>query len=314
MNKAIKQISVASTLLLAGMHAFNFITDRCLIPVTSSKNYKIYTWKNLNINYSEKGDENKPALLLIHNLSPASSQEEWYRIDNELAEHFHIYKIDLPGCGKSDKPNIIYINYLYVQLISDFIKEVIKKKTSICATEYSSSATLMAARIYPEMIDKIIIISPPPIDELIKQAAKKEKILDKVLTAPILGTFLYNCIMNKENILDQYTYEYFYNKINIPEKSVDISYYNAHYNHSYGKYLYASILSNYTNINIIHALPKIQNKIYIISHENTKEICQEYKKYNPAIKDIYVSNCRKLPQLEIPETIRQHIYKIAACS
>ena len=61
----------------------------------------------------------------------------------------------------------------------------------------------MAARIYPEMIDKIIVISPPPIDDLIKQAAKKEKILDKVLTTPILGTFLYNCIMNKENILDQ---------------------------------------------------------------------------------------------------------------
>lgn len=311
MNKAIKHISVASTLLLAGMHAFNLITDQCLIPVTSTKNNKTFQWRSLHINYSEKGNENNPALLLLHNLSPSSSQEEWYRTDDSLADRFHIFKIDLPGCGRSDKPNIIYINYMYVQLINDFIKEVIKKKTILCATEYASSATLMAARIYPEMIDKVILISPPPIDELIKPAAKKEKITDKILATPIIGTFLYNCIMNKENILDQYTYDYFYNKINIPEKALDIAYFNAHYNHSNGRYLYGSILSNYTNINIIHALPKIQRAVYFISHEHRKPICQEYKKYNPAIHEIYVKNCRKLPQLEIPETICQHICDIA---
>ncbi len=311
MNKAMKNITVASTILLAGMHALNYITDQCLIPVTSSKDNKIFHWRNLTIHYSEKGNAKNPALLLLHNLDPASSKEEWYRIDRELSEHFHIYELDLPGCGKSDKPNIIYINYMYVQLINDFINQIINKKTTICATAYSCSFTLMAARIYPEMIDKIIIISPPAIDTFVKQAETKEKLIDKMLSIPIIGTFSYNCIMTKENILDRNTYDYFYNKVNIPDRYLDISYYNAHYNHSNGKYLYGSIVSNYTNINLIHALPKIKHKIYLISHKDDKTICQEYIKYNPSIQAIYVSNCRKLPQLEIPETIRDQIYRIA---
>lgn len=311
MKKAMKHITVASTLLLAGMHTFNYITDKSLVPATSSKNNNQYQWKNLTINYCEKGNKSNPVLMLLHNLDPSSSKEEWYRIDDDLADHFHIYELDLPGCGKSDKPNIIYINYMYVQLISDFIKEVIKTKTTICATAYSCSFTLMTARIYPEIIDKIIIISPPAIGEFCMQAEKREKIIDKILTTPVIGTFIYNCIMTKENILDRYTHDYFYNKVNIPEKSLDTSYYSAHYNHSNGKYLYGSIACNYININIIHALSKLQHKVYLISHQSQKEICQEYKKYNPTIQAIYVSNCRKLPQLEIPETIREKICRIA---
>ena len=310
MNKPIKKIISFSTLLLSGLYAANKYIDSCITPITTSKNDHIFAWKDLKIIYVEKGNPTNPPLLLIHNLTPSSSKEEWYRIDDALSKDFHIYELDLPGCGKSDKSNITYINYLFVQIISDFIKEIIGMETNICTTDLSSSIILMTARFNPNMITKIIVINPTLIDNLVTPATLKNKIEEKLLLLPIIGTFLYNCKMSKSAIIDYYQYVNFYNFQNVSSKIIDIAYYNAHAHHSNGRYLLSSIMGKYTNINIIHALPKIDKDIYMIGNGNYKTIIQEYKKYNKKIHSSYISNCRLLPQLEIPETIIDKIKEI----
>lgn len=311
MNKPVKKILTISTLLLTGMHLFNQLTDVQNTPVIPSKNDKTFLWKNMKINYTEKGDSENPALLLIHNLSPSSSKEEWNCIFDALSKQFHVFALDLPGCGKSDKPNITYINYMYVQLTGDFIKKVIRKKATVCASAFSSSFTLMAAHMYSEVIDKIAVINPTPLQQLYTPVSKEGKAKEMILQLPVLGTFLYNCIMSKETITDAYKYMYFYNEQNIPENAIDLSYYHAHYNHSSGKYLFGSIAGNYTTINLIHTLPKINHKICFIGNQNYKNTIEEYQKYNPAIQTISISHCRLLPQMEIPETIIQILLELS---
>lgn len=310
MKKAVKKMIAATTLLFTGMHFINQYIDTSNTPVILSKNDKVYQWKDLKINYTEKGNKTAPVLLLLHNLTPSSSKEEWYKIDKTLAQDYHIYELDLPGCGKSDKPDITYINYIFVQLISDFIKEIIREKANICAAAFSSSFSLMTARMNPDLIDKIIIINPTSINDLIRPLTTQGKIKDHVLGLPIIGTFLYNCLQSKSLIEDHYISHYYYNKKNVLPKEIDISYYNAHFNQSRGKYLFGSILANYTNINIIHALPMIKNEIYLITNGKHTSLVHEYKQYNDKIHAIYVSNCRLLPQLEIPATIAEKIKQI----
>lgn len=310
MKKPIKKTITTASLLLTGLYVLNKFIDIGIAPITSSKNDSTFTWKTMKINYSEKGSSTNPPLLLLHNLCPSSSKEEWYRVDDLLAKDFHIYELDLPGCGKSDKPNQTYVNYMYVQLLSDFIKEVIGTKTNICAAAFSSSFTLMTARFHPDIIDKIIILNPTSIGELVRPVTKQSELKKKIIELPIIGTFLYNCRVSKSMIIDDYKYVYFYNDKNVPSKAVEISYYNAHCKNSNGKYLLGSMIGNYTNINIIHALSKINNEIYLIGSGNYKTIIQEYKRYNQNIHAIYVSNCRLLPQLEIPATIAEKINTI----
>ena len=45
-----------------------------------------------------------------------------------------VYTLDLLGCGKSDKPNFTYTNFLYVQLVTDFINNVIGEKADVIVT------------------------------------------------------------------------------------------------------------------------------------------------------------------------------------
>lgn len=310
MNKHIKRILKITSLSLSTMFCFNKVIDAKLTPVVSSKNNKTYHWKDVDITYSILGDMDKTPLLLLHNLHPSSSKEEWYQIDKALARDYTIYEIDLPGCGKSDKPNETYVNYMFVQLLQDFIKHVIGKKTNVCATAFSSSFTIMTARMNPELFDKIIIINPTSVEELVLPVTKKTEFKKKFFDLPIIGTFAYNCRMTKSGLVDDYKYMYYYNDRIVSSKITDIAYYNAHYLHSNGRFLYGSILGNYTNINVIHSLPLIKSELYLIGNGQYKNIMQEYKKYNENINISYISNCRLLPQLEIPRTIEERILSI----
>lgn len=75
---------------------------------------------------------------LIHNLDVCSSSYEWKNIEDALSKTNTVYSIDLLGCGCSDHPILTYTNFLYVQLVTDFIKHVIGEKTDIIVS-YDSS-------------------------------------------------------------------------------------------------------------------------------------------------------------------------------
>ena len=79
------------------------------------------------------------SLLLIHDVSPCCSTDEWKYLCDALAVDHTVYSIDLLGCGCSDRPKITYTNFLYVQLITDFIHNVIKKKTDVITSGLSGS-------------------------------------------------------------------------------------------------------------------------------------------------------------------------------
>lgn len=83
-------------------------------------------------------------LLFIHDLTVGSSNYEYHRLINNLTEKHEVYSIDLLGYGLSDKPPITYTNNLYEQLISDFIKNVIKRKTSIVVSGESVPFVLLS--------------------------------------------------------------------------------------------------------------------------------------------------------------------------
>ena len=88
----------------------------------SQKNY--YDWRFGKVYYTKTG-KGSP-VLLVHDMMPGSSGYEWNKVVKALSTEHTVYTIDLLGCGRSDKPGITYTNFLYVQLICDFVKEVIK--------------------------------------------------------------------------------------------------------------------------------------------------------------------------------------------
>ena len=153
----------ATTLTIHLINKFIYFSAT-LDNLLSNPSGSYYEWKFGKIYFTKTG-EGKP-ILLIHDLNTFSSAHEWYFIKDQLSKTNTVYCIDLLGCGRSDKPNLIYTNYLYVQLISDFIKHVIGEKCDVIATGESGSFAVAACQNDSSIIDKIIMVNPADISIL----------------------------------------------------------------------------------------------------------------------------------------------------
>lgn len=269
------------------------------LPIGGGKYYK---WKYGDIYYAKTG-KGKP-ILLIHDLDASSSSYEWIKVIRKLSVNNTVYAIDLLGCGRSDKPNLTYTNYLYVQLVNDFIKNIIEEKTDVIATGDSLSFAIMGCQIESGYYNKLVGITPADLYELAKSPGKRNNLLKFVMELPVIGTFIYNIVESKNNIIDVLVNDYYYKGHLVSPQLIDAYYQAAHNGDGNGRYLLASIKSHYTNINIVSALKKIDNSICLIGgkeHPFISDVIEDYKKFNPAVEDAYISNTSCLPQLEAPE-------------
>lgn len=266
---------------------------------SSADNY--YNWRFGKVYYKKKGHGSP--VLLIHDLTVYSSAYEWNKVVNELAEAHTVYAIDLLGCGRSEKPRITYTNYLYVQLIADFIKNVIGEKADVIASGYSGSFTVLASYTNPEFISKIILINPPSLASLNKVPSKRSKLYKFILEFPIFGTLIYNIKTCQSNIQLLFTEKYLYNPFSVTPEMVDTYYEAAHKSLSNSKFLLSSLVAGYTNNNITHALKEINQSVTILYCEgenDSEKIAESYTTCNPAIESCMLKHAKHLPQLETP--------------
>ena len=266
-----KNYAIFTGVVLGAMHVVNRVVYHIstIDNLLYNKDELYYESKFGQVYYTKQGSGTP--LLLIHDLNAHSSGYEWKRCVGKLAENHTVYTIDLLGCGRSDKPNITYTNYLYVQMLNDFVKHVIKEKTDVIATGSSSSIAVMACNTSEEMINRIIMVNPTSLSDLAKSPTKRTVFLKWLIQIPILGTLLYNILQSEKYIEEIFQTDYYYNIEEINNMSVKAYYESAHLDSSHSKYLFASIKGRYTNANILHCIKNITNSMYIITGEGNPE-------------------------------------------
>lgn len=310
MNHKGKKLFVLTGLATATIHIINRIEySRSTVKniLGCSKN-NYYEWRFGKIRYTKKGSGTP--LLLLHDLIVGSSSYEYYKLIDELSMKHEVYAIDLLGYGLSDKPNMTYTNYLYVQLITDFIKNVIGHKTNIIACGDAAPIAIMVCHNDNQMVQNLIAINPKSLFQLNQIPSKQTKVLKLLMETPVIGTFLYNLFTSKSAFTKLFQELLFYNPYNIDEKDI-LAYQEAAHLHDYhSKYTYCSYIGRYTNTNIIHALKEINNSIYIIAGESKEDnytIVENYEYYNIAIESVYIRKTKHLPHLEKPKEVLRHI-------
>ena len=260
-----------------------------------------FKWRLGDVRYTKQGT-GKP-LLLIHNLSPSASSYEWSSVAEDLAEDYTVYTIDLLGCGQSEKPNLTYTNYLYVQLISDFIKSEIGHRTDVVVTGASCALAIMACSNSPELFDRLVLINPESILTCSQVPGKRAKLYKFTLDLPILGTLIYNIATSRTLLREMFEKVWFFRAKKVNAQLLDTYFEAAHLGES-PKSIYASVRTHYTKCNIINALRRIDNSICLIGGEEIEGISErfdEYREYNPAVESTLIADTRLLPQLESPE-------------
>lgn len=303
-------ISILITLSTIAIHIVNKIISASsqIKNLLRADNGFYYDWRFGQIYYTKQGSG--APLLLIHDLTPCSSAQEWTRIINTLSSHYTIYTLDLLGCGRSDKPKITYTNFLYVQLITDFVKNIIGQKTNVIASGLSGSFTIMACSNDKEVFNKIMLVNPEDLAVLNQAPTKKSKFAKYLLEFPIIGTLVYNMITAKPNVELLFTEQYLYNPFRTDHTLIDTYYEAAHTQNGSGKYLLSSIIGKYIYCNIAHGLKGIDNSIFIVcgkAKAGIEETIALYTALNRAVEYEVIPNAKQLPQLEAPEQLLEMV-------
>lgn len=302
MKKNIRQFVLLTTLATGTIHIVNrFITDTAdMKNILSTSKGQFYNWKNGQIFYTKRG-EGSP-ILLVHSLDPISSSKEWTNLIKKLEKNHTVYTLDLIGCGRSDKPFLTYTNFLYVQLITDFINDVIGQKVDVITSNRSLSFVVLAHNNNKDIINRIVGINPPELESLKINPDKYAGIRKRLLELPIIGTFIYHILISNANITKIFQKRFYAKPQLVSSKLIDAFYEGAHKQNSGGKYLMASIEGHYTDNSINHALEKLDIPLYLIQSrygDNFVKKIDAYCSLNHSIEAAYISNAKELPHLEV---------------
>lgn len=309
-KKNLGLLTVFSGGVVGTMHVINRIITYIATAddLLNEDTYKYYEWRFGKIAYKKQG-KGSP-VLLIHDFNVCSSSYEWNNTVEKLSKNNTVYSIDLLGCGCSDHPILTYTNFLYVQLITDFIKEIIGEKSDVIVSGNSSSFVLMACANDETIINRIVMINPENLVSMAKVPTKRTKLIKHILYIPVIGTFIYNMKINKRTIAEKFASSYYYDQNKIDEKYILAYFDSSHREKTHSKYLYACQKSRFINANILFCLNKLNNSIFIITGNSNPEnilVANQYQNYLPSIEIIGIDHSKQLPHMEKPDEFIEQI-------
>jgi len=259
-----------------------------------------YPWKYGDVFYQVSGEREARPLVLVHSLAPGASSYEWRKNIDALAEQFRVYALDLLGAGLSDRPAIDYTAETYVDLIGDFLKEVVGKPALVVAHGLSSAFVVMCAYRRPQLFERLILVSPPVSLLEEQKAGLPSRALRITLKTPIVGEFIYNVLTSRRALQGYYDRKGYHNPGLITDQLVEYVFSSAHQADSH--YPTISLLGKELAIDIREPLARLRVPVIAFWGREEEvapsEVSAAYRQVNPQIETRILERCNQQLQDE----------------
>lgn len=309
-HKKLRTFAILITIATVVIHIINriIVLSANFKETLDILNKKYFNSKFGKIYYTKHGSGSP--ILLIHDTLPGSSGYDWNRVEKLIAMEHTVYTLDLLGYGRSDKPGITYTNFLYVQLINEFVEKVIGEKTDIIASGFSGSFVVMACNTSKELFNKVMLINPPIPEALNQKLTLRDHFLSIILKMPVFGTFIYHLNVSRETFNVLFSEKLYHNPAFIDNDILDAHYEAAHKGGYYAKHVYSSFLSKKMNVYLSNGIKELKQPTLILTGEtepNGNAIIDTYTELNASIEAKIMTNAKHFPQLECPEKFLKYV-------
>jgi pimeloyl-ACP methyl ester carboxylesterase len=142
----------------AGLALLNRSLELDDLPPTLPGRMHDWAWRDGRVRYTTLGEG--PPVVLLHGLHAAASSFEMRKAFEPLAAERTVYAPDLLGFGKSERPPLHYSGEMYVDLVTDFLAEVVQRPCTLVASSLSSAYAVAAAVRRPDLVDRLVLICP----------------------------------------------------------------------------------------------------------------------------------------------------------
>ncbi|HVF58921.1 MAG TPA: alpha/beta fold hydrolase [Thermoanaerobaculia bacterium] len=178
------------TLLLSGAVALPLLAGAFLrrrtapLPAVRWGRSRHYAWDLGAVAFQELGSG--PAVVLLHSLGPGHHGAEWLAAADRLAETHHVYVPDLLGWGRSDKPRLTYTPDLYLDLLDDFLSEVVREPAVVAAAGSTAPYAVRLAVERPQRVRGLALVAPHGLEG--GRRAARRAVLRALVPVPVVGS------------------------------------------------------------------------------------------------------------------------------
>ena len=264
-----------------------------------------FRWKHGRVFYKTSGAENPgPPLVFIHGVGAGASSFMWRKNFDDLARDFRVYAFDLLGFGFSDKPAAAsYSADLYVDLISDFIREVSGYPVNIIASSLGAGYAIRVADEHPELINSMVLNGPAGSDALNRRPGMAGAAFYGLLQSPVLGTSFYNVMASERSIRDYARDNLFYDHHRVTDRLVANLYATSH--QAGAQHAIAAFLAGYLNTDTQSPFSRLTQPVLLVwgKQDATTPLDKAWalQELNPKARLEVFDYCRMMPEQEHPE-------------
>jgi pimeloyl-ACP methyl ester carboxylesterase len=266
---------------------------------------RFYNWKHGRVFYKTAGSEHTgPPLVFVHGVGAGSSSFMWRKNFDDLAQDFRVYAFDLLGFGFSDKPAAAaYSADLYVELITDFLRNVSGHPANIIASSLGAAYAVRVADEHPELIKALILNAPTGADNLNRRPGMAGAAFYGLLQSPVLGTSFYNVMASERSIRDYARNNLFYDHQRVTDRVVTNFYATSH--QPGAQHAIAAFLSGYLNTDTRAPFARLSQPVILVWGKQDATATMEKRiallELNVRARLEIFDYCRMMPEQEHPE-------------
>ena len=263
-----------------------------------------YEWEHGQVFYRHAGAEDAVPVLFVHGIGVGARSFTWRRNFGPLSEEARVYAADLLGFGYSDKPGTApYSAELYVRLIGDFLRDVVGRPAVVVASSLSAAYAVHVADREPELVDKLVLISPTGVGDLRARPGMTGAAFYGLLHSPVLGTSFYNAMASERSIRDYASTRLFHDERFVTPRFVAHHYAVSHLPGAH--YAMTAFLSGYLNTDMREPFARLRQGVTLVwgRQDDVTPIEQAgaLLAANPRARLETFDRCRSMPQEEHSE-------------
>lgn len=269
-----------------------------LAPPTWGRS-QLYAWRECEVAFQRLG-QGIP-IVLLHSLGPGHDGTQWRGVGEILAEDFQVFVPDLPGWGRSEKPSIAYDGELYIQLLDDFLADVVGRRAVVVAAGLPAAYAVQLAVDTPERFRCLGLVGPQGLEIHGDEPDLKDAVVHRLLRLPVFGTSALNVYTSRSGIENHLRNEVLGAPEYVDADLVDHHYVAAHQPGAHAAL--AAYLAGYLNHSVEELLPRLDVPTWLAwggkASSPPLAASEQWLRQGPVELQVF-HRCGNLPHLEVP--------------
>ncbi len=130
------------------------------------------------LHYAVAGQQDRPAILLVHGAHPSLNWKVWDLNIGPLAEALHVFALDMPGYGQSAQHEGVTLEPYpfehFAMTLADFIAELRIGPATLVGSSAGGGSALLAAANHPALVQRLVLVdSNGTRNEMLRQCASE---------------------------------------------------------------------------------------------------------------------------------------------